>query len=80
MFRTGETLDEGCDKHRRDVRRQFADVKVTDRSLIWNSDLVETLELQNLLGQALGARSSRRPTARRAAARMRARTIPSATT
>ena len=31
----------------------FADVKVSDRSLIWNSDLIETLELQNLLGQAL---------------------------
>ena len=31
----------------------MADVKVTDRSLIWNSDLVETLELDNLLAQAV---------------------------
>ncbi|MBS0487779.1 MAG: succinate dehydrogenase/fumarate reductase flavoprotein subunit, partial [Proteobacteria bacterium] len=31
----------------------FADVKVTDRSLVWNSDLVESLELHNLLGQAV---------------------------
>ena len=31
----------------------MADVRVTDRSLIWNSDLVETLELDNLLAQAV---------------------------
>jgi succinate dehydrogenase / fumarate reductase flavoprotein subunit len=31
----------------------MADVRVTDRSLIWNSDLIETLELDNLLGQAV---------------------------
>src|SRR3546814_7151349 len=31
----------------------FRSVKVSDRSLVWNSDLVETFELQNLLGQAL---------------------------
>jgi succinate dehydrogenase / fumarate reductase flavoprotein subunit len=30
----------------------FADVKVADRGLIWNTDLVETIELDNLLGQA----------------------------
>ena len=35
------------------VQAGFADVRVADRSLIWNSDLVETLELQNLLGQAV---------------------------
>jgi succinate dehydrogenase / fumarate reductase flavoprotein subunit len=32
--------------------KSFADVRVEDRSLVWNSDLIETLELQNLLGQA----------------------------
>jgi succinate dehydrogenase / fumarate reductase flavoprotein subunit len=37
----------------REVVASFADVKVSDRSLVWNSDLVETLELQNLLGQAV---------------------------
>ena len=36
-----------------DVYRQMADVRVTDRSLIWNSDLVETLELDNLIAQAV---------------------------
>ncbi|HEX2596368.1 MAG TPA: succinate dehydrogenase flavoprotein subunit [Luteimonas sp.] len=52
VFRTGETLAEGVDKIR-DIHGSFADVRVSDRSLVWNSDLVETLELQNLLGQAL---------------------------
>ena len=37
----------------REINASFADVKVSDRSLVWNSDLVETLELQNLLGQAV---------------------------
>jgi succinate dehydrogenase / fumarate reductase flavoprotein subunit len=48
VFRTGETLDEGA-KLIGDVRASFADVRVTDKNLIWNSDLVETLELDNLL-------------------------------
>ncbi len=52
VFRTGETLSEGVAKIR-DIHASFADVKVSDRSLVWNSDLVETFELQNLLGQAL---------------------------
>jgi succinate dehydrogenase / fumarate reductase, flavoprotein subunit len=52
VFRTGETLAEGV-RRVREINASFADVKVSDRSLVWNSDLVETLELQNLLGQAL---------------------------
>ena len=52
MFRTGESLQEGVEKLRV-CAHSFADVKVTDRGLIWNTDLVETLELENLLGQAL---------------------------
>ena len=52
VFRTGETLDEGC-KLIDEVFQGFNDVRVTDRSLIWNSDLVETLELDNLLRQAV---------------------------
>jgi succinate dehydrogenase / fumarate reductase flavoprotein subunit len=52
VFRTRETLAEGVEKIRA-IRDSFADVKVSDRSMVWNSDLVETLELQNLLGQAL---------------------------
>lgn len=49
VFRTAETLKEGCekiDKLYTDVRD---DIKLSDRGNIWNSDLVETLELQNLL-------------------------------
>ena len=57
VFRTGETLKEGCTNISR-VRDQFADVGVSDRSLVWNSDLVETLELANLLGQAVATMHS----------------------
>lgn len=49
VFRTGEVLEEGCKKIH-EVYESFADVKVSDRSLIWNTDLIETLELDNLLG------------------------------
>ena len=52
VFRTGDTLDEGC-RLIDDVQAAFAGVRVEDRSLVWNSDLVETLELDNLLGQAV---------------------------
>jgi len=57
VFRTGEVLAEGC-KLIGDVNATFGDVGVTDRSLVWNSDLVETLELQNLLGCAVTAMNS----------------------
>lgn len=52
VFRTGETLAEGVAKMR-DIHASFADVQTTDRSLIWNSDLIETFELANLLDQAV---------------------------
>ncbi len=51
VFRTGEVMEAGRAKLSR-VCASFADVRVTDRSLVWNSDLVETLELDNLLRQA----------------------------
>ncbi len=51
VFRTGESLEEGVRKLS-EVFDSFAEVAVSDRSLIWNSDLIETLELDNLLGQA----------------------------
>jgi len=48
VFRTQETLEEGCAKIDETVA-SFEDVKVSDRSLVWNTDLMETLELENLL-------------------------------
>ncbi|CCF59769.1 hypothetical protein KAFR_0H03590 [Kazachstania africana CBS 2517] len=48
VFRTQETLEEGV-RNITNIARSFNDVCVTDKSMIWNSDLVETLELQNLL-------------------------------
>ena len=52
VFRTQETLDEGRAELNK-VIESFRDVHVTDSSLIWNSDLAETLELENLLANAL---------------------------
>ncbi|CAH1650241.1 succinate:quinone oxidoreductase, FAD binding protein [Hyphomicrobiales bacterium] len=52
VFRTGEVLEEGRALIK-DVWTGAADIKVTDRSLIWNSDLVETLEFDNLITQAV---------------------------
>ncbi|MFI4908343.1 MAG: succinate dehydrogenase flavoprotein subunit [Steroidobacterales bacterium] len=51
VFRTGESLQEGVRKLSQTFE-SFADVKVSDRSLVWNTDLVETMELENLLLQA----------------------------
>ncbi|HET9355256.1 MAG TPA: succinate dehydrogenase flavoprotein subunit [Sphingomicrobium sp.] len=51
VFRTERTLAEGVEKIDA-VYRRMGDVSVSDRSLIWNSDLVETLELDNLIAQA----------------------------
>ena len=52
VFRTGELMSEGIDKLE-DIWESFKHVKVSDRSMIWNTDLVETLELENLLGSAM---------------------------
>ena len=52
VFRTAALLEEGI-AQLNTVVQSFADVRIADRSLIWNSDLIETLELDNLLGQAL---------------------------
>ena len=51
VFRSGDSLDEGVEKLN-GVFASFADVGVSDRGLVWNTDLVETLELENLLLQA----------------------------
>jgi len=52
VFRTADVLEEGCQK----VGKIFArsdEIAVSDRSLIWNSDLVETLEYDNLIAQSV---------------------------
>jgi succinate dehydrogenase / fumarate reductase flavoprotein subunit len=51
VFRTGKTLKEGVEALAM-THTSFTDVRVADRSLIWNTDLIETIELDNLLGQA----------------------------
>ena len=52
VFRTSELLKEGVAKMAQ-VASSYSDIKIADRSLIWNSDLVEALELDNLIGNAL---------------------------
>src|SRR5206468_2934861 len=54
VFRTADVLRDGVDKIDR-VARSFAELAISDRSMIWNSDLVEALELQNLIEQAVVA-------------------------
>ena len=51
VFRTGEIMSEGIEKLG-EICARFKDVGVTDRSMVWNTDLVETFELENLLEQA----------------------------
>jgi len=51
VFRTGESMQEGVEKMNQ-VFASFDDIKISDRGLIWNTDLVEALELENLLLQA----------------------------
>ncbi len=57
VFRAGDTLAEGKAKIS-EVFNEFKDIHVSDRSLIWNSDLIETLELANLLEQAVATMHS----------------------
>jgi len=52
VFRSDEILAEGVEKIDA-VSAKMSDIKTTDRSLVWNSDLIETLELDNLMGQAV---------------------------
>jgi succinate dehydrogenase / fumarate reductase flavoprotein subunit len=57
VFRTAESLNDGKRKLS-EVVGSFKNVGITDRSLIWNSDLLETLELDNLLAQAVATMHS----------------------
>ncbi|NDH21333.1 MAG: FAD-binding protein, partial [Rhodobacteraceae bacterium] len=52
VFRTSETLSQGVEKMTA-IAAKMDDIQVTDRSLVWNSDLMETLELTNLMPNAL---------------------------
>ncbi len=52
VFRTAEVLDEGH-KLIHEIYGGVTDIRLTDRSLIWNSDLIETLEFDNLIAQAV---------------------------
>src|SRR5690606_765761 len=52
VFRTSESLKKGVEGMS-EIYSRLKDVRVTDRSLIWNSDLVETLELENLMANAM---------------------------
>ncbi len=52
VFRTGESLDSGV-KRLQSVWDKKGDIKVSDRGLVWNTDLMETLEFDNLIGQAV---------------------------
>jgi len=52
VFRTGDVLEEGRGLIR-EVYDGMPDIGVTDRTMIWNTDLVETLEFDNLISQAI---------------------------
>ncbi|MBB3145656.1 succinate dehydrogenase / fumarate reductase flavoprotein subunit [Phyllobacterium trifolii] len=52
VFRTSESLKSGVSRMEQ-IWSELPDVKVTDRSMIWNSDLMETLELENLMANAI---------------------------
>jgi succinate dehydrogenase / fumarate reductase flavoprotein subunit len=52
VFRTGASLSEGCDKLAKTFA-SFGQVGIRDRGLVWNTDLIETLELENLLLQSV---------------------------
>ena len=47
-YRTEKTLQEGCDKIDQ-VYATYPDIKINDKGLVWNTDLLEALELENLL-------------------------------
>jgi succinate dehydrogenase / fumarate reductase flavoprotein subunit len=59
VFRDGPILEDGCAKIS-EVAASLADIRIDDRSMVWNSDLVEALELENLMLQAVATIESAR--------------------
>lgn len=57
VYRIEKTLKEGCDRIDQ-VYQMYKDVKINDKGLVWNTDLVETLELENLLRKYIIIRSA----------------------
>ena len=51
VYRNGEDLKKGCELVK-DIMKEYKDVGIKDRGMVWNTDLVEALELENLLSQA----------------------------
>lgn len=51
VFRKQDLLEEGCEKVH-DISQMYKDIKLADRGNVWNTDLIEALELENLLIQA----------------------------
>lgn len=51
VFREQSLLEEGCKKVH-DISQMYTDIKLSDRGSVWNTDLIEALELENLLIQA----------------------------
>jgi succinate dehydrogenase (ubiquinone) flavoprotein subunit len=49
VYRVQKTLDEGCNKID-EIYQSYHDVAITDKGSVWNTDLIEALELENLLG------------------------------
>jgi len=56
VFRTKEVMAEGLEKVQK-IYKSFSEINISDRGMVWNSDLVEALELDNLRGQALATLS-----------------------
>ena len=60
VYRVEKTLQEGCDKID-EIYQNYHDVKINDKGLVWNTDLIETLELENLLRNHIFIFSSSQP-------------------
>lgn len=60
VFRDGHILKEGCEKVMSMTKDEMTNLKLFDRDLVWNTDLVEALELQNLMLNSAQVREVRK--------------------